>query len=231
MEAIPSGVDFNKLTKGEILWLYSHRCKHKHRFTEHPLCFLEEYKDRLSQLERVGFLDIEATNLQGDFGYCLCYSIKELGGGIRHRSVTPEEIRSYKFDKGVMKQFLSDIQDFDRLIGYYSKDYRFDVPFLRTRALRWDLDFPGWKEYLFTDVYDMVKAKLRLHRNRLETACLLLGIPAKQHRLDPEIWQKAQAGCSDSLNWIQKHCDEDVLSLEAVYNRLNKFTGSKKASI
>ena len=228
---IPSGVNFNRLRKDEILWLFNHYCRHGHRYSEHPLCFLEEYKDKLATIERIGFLDIEATNLQADFGYILCYSLKELDGELRHRSISPKEIKTYNFDKGLMRQFLKDIKPFDRLVGYYSKDYRFDVPYLRTRALRWDLDFPTWKDYLFTDVYDMAKAKLRLHRNRLETVCDLFEIPAKEHRLNPEVWMRAQAGSKRALEYIQQHCDEDVLSLEAVYKRLFMFKGVSKTSI
>jgi len=230
-ERIPSGINYNRLLKEEIIWLFNHKCKHNHRYTEHPQCFLEEYKDRIGTVEKVGFLDIEATNLAADFGYILCYSIKELDGELKHRLVTPLEIRSYTFDKGVMKQFLKDIVPFDRLVGYYSKDYRFDVPFLRTRALKWGLEFPEWKDYLFTDAYDLAKPKLRLHRTRMENVCDLLGIPSKEHRLNPEVWQRAQAGSQQALAYILKHCDEDVLSLEGIYKRLNQFSRTSKTSI
>ena len=231
MEIIPNSVNFNRLRKDEILWLYNHTCQHKHRYTEHPGCFLEEFKDKLAAIEKIGFIDVEATNLQADFGYLLCYSLKQLDGALRHKAVTPKDIRTYQFDRAVIRQFLEDIEGFDRLIGFYSKDYRFDIPYLRTRALRWGLEFPGWRDYLFTDIYDLVKPKLRLHRNRLEVVCDLLGIPSKQHRLNPEVWQKAQAGSKQALDYIQQHCDEDVLSLEAVYKRLKGFGRIGKTSI
>ena len=230
MEQIPRTTNYNRLKKEERLYLYNHRCKHKHRYTEHPTCFEEECKDGLHP-EKIGFLDIETSNLSADFGYIFCYSLKEQGGEMIHRCMTPQEIRSYKFDKGVVKQFLKDIRDYDRLVGYYSKDRRFDVPFLRTRALKWGLDFPAWRDLLFTDAFDLVKPKLRLHRNRLEVACDLLGIPAKGHRLNPEVWQRAQAGSKQALDYIQIHCDEDVLSLEAVFEKLNIFATAGRMSI
>lgn len=230
-EKIPTGVNFNRMLKEEILWLYNHQCRHGHRYTEHPTCFLTEYKDKVGIVEKVGFLDIEATNLQADFGYILCYSLKELDGELQHRSVTTDELRSYIFDKNVMKHFLKEIESFDRLVGFYSKDYRFDVPFLRTRALKWGLEFPEWRDFLFTDAYDLSKPKLRLHRNRLENVCDLLEIPSKQHRLSPEIWMRAQAGSKKALDYIQKHCDEDVLSLEGVFKKLNMFSRVGKTSI
>ena len=229
-EQLPSGVNFNRLLKDEILYLYNHYCKHGHRYSEHPTCFLEECKDGVP-VEKVAFFDLETSNLHASFGYIFCYSLKELDGGIIHRCVTPKEVKTYKFDEGVVRQFLKDIKKYDRLVGYYSKDRRFDAPFVRTRALYWGLEFPGWRDMLFTDVFDLVKGKMRLPRNRLETACDLLGIPSKGHRLDPAIWQRAQAGSKQSLDWIQTHCDEDVVSLEAVYKRLINFGRQSKASI
>jgi len=227
---IPQGVNLNKLPKDEILWLFNHQCQHGHRYTEHPRCFLIENAGIVRE-EKIGFLDIETTNLNADFGYILCYSLKELDGKLTHRTVMPKEIRAYSFDRGVVRRFLKDIEPFDRLVGYYSKDRRFDIPYLRTRALKWGLDFPAYKDFMFTDAFDLVKPKLKLHRNRLEVACDLLGIPSKGHRLNPEIWQRAQAGSKQALDYIQRHCDEDVLSLEQVFKRLHIFGRIGKTSI
>jgi uncharacterized protein YprB with RNaseH-like and TPR domain len=226
-ELIPSGVNLNRLKKDEILWLYNHRCEHSKRFTEHPAC----YKGELAIPEKIGFIDIETTGLQAQFGYIFCFSLKELDGKIVHRLITPQEIRTYKFDKGVIIDFLKAIKGYDRLVGYYSKDNRFDMPFLRTRALKWGLDFPGWRDILFTDVYDLIRPKLKLNRNRMEVACELLGIPSKQHRLTPEVWQRAQAGSPKALAYILKHCDEDVVSLEALYKRVKGFGRPSRVSI
>jgi uncharacterized protein YprB with RNaseH-like and TPR domain len=229
-EKIPQTTNFNRLLKDEMLWLYNHYCKHGHRYTEHPTCFALEQPAEIPQ-EVIGFVDIETSNLDADFGWIFCYSLKPMNGELIHRCATPKEVRGYKFDEGVMRQFLKDIKGYDRLVGYYSKDRRFDIPYLRTRALKWGMDFPGWKEMLFTDAFDLVKPKLKLHRNRLEVACDLLGIPSKEHRLNPEVWQRAQAGSKKALDYIQTHCDEDVYSLEAVFNRLNIFARIGKTSI
>jgi len=230
-ETIPTTVNLNRLLKTQILWLYNHKCKHNHRYTEHPVCFLEEWGDKIAEIEKIAFVDIETNNLHADFGYIICYSIKELDGNIIHNSVTPKEIHSYNFDKRLLREFFRDVKPYDRLVVYYGKNYRFDIPFLRTRALKWNLPFPQYGEEFLTDVFDLVKGKLRLHRNRLETACDLLDIPAKGHRLNPDIWLKAMAGSQQALEYIQVHCDEDVVSLEEVYKRLEGFSRSTKTSI
>lgn len=229
---LPSGVNFNRLKKEEMLWLYNHYCQHGHRYTEHPPCFLEEHDGELAVAQRIGCLDIEATNLNADFGYVICYSLKELGKPITRACVTPEEITpKYIFDKNVMRQFLKDIEGFTRFVVYYGKSKRFDIPYLRTRAVKWGLQFPAWKEYYVTDVYDLVKPLFKLHRNRLENIADLLDVPSKGHRLNPEIWQKGQAGNAGALKYIQVHCDEDVQTLEQVYMALRKFRGQDKTSI
>jgi len=228
-EQIPRATNFNRMPKNDILWQYNHYCRHGHRYSEHPTCFLEEYADKLATIQRSACLDIETTNLSADFGYILCYSIKELDGEITHRSITPQEIKTYKFDEPLMRQFLKDIRGIDKVITYYGSN--FDIPFLRSRALRFNIPFPGWKELLSTDVYYIARAKLRTHRKRLEVVADLMGIPSKQHRLNPEVWQRAQAGSKQALDYIQTHCDEDVITLEAVYERLINFRSENKTSI
>ena len=115
---VPSGVNYNRLLKNEIVWLYNHYCKHGHRYSEHPTCFLEECKDGVPS-ERIAFVDIETSNLNADFGWIFCYSLKEEDKEIIHRCVTPQEVKTYKFDKPVVTQFLKDIKPYDRLVGYY----------------------------------------------------------------------------------------------------------------
>lgn len=226
---IPAGTNFNRLLKDDILWHYNHYCRHGHRYSEHPKCFMEEWGNKLGVVENAVCLDIETTNLSADFGYVLCYSLKQLGGDIINRTITPQEIKTSKFDRDVIKQFLKDVKGVDKLITYYGSN--FDLPFLRTRALRHGLGFPEWKDILSVDVYYIARAKLRTHRKRLETIADLMDIPSKQHRLNPDVWMKAQAGSQEALDWVQLHCDEDVVTLEAVYERLINFRGISKTSI
>ncbi len=222
----------NQLTKVELLWLSEHYCKaHRHDFLSHYNCFLKEKPLDSPFYERIGFLDIEATGLKANWDFMLCYCIKEFGGKIYGRHLEPKEILTYKFDRDLIKELLSDLQGFHRIVVYYGKDYRYDIPFVRTRALKWDVDFPVYKSHWVTDVYDIAKQKLCLHRTRLETVCNLLGIPSKGHRLEPDIWQKAQAGHKPSLSFIFSHCKEDVTSLEGAWKRLEQYTFRGKRSI
>lgn len=163
--------------------------------------------------------------MAASFGYLLSYCIKPAGAKVIARPISPKAIRSHVFDRDLCVQFLEDVKHFDRLIGYYSS--RFDVPFLRTRCIYWGLEFPPFGSMYHTDAYYSVRHKLRLHRNRLETACELFGIPSKGHRLNPSVWQNAMTGDQDAIDFVLQHNIEDVVSLEQLWD---KFTGQVKVN-
>ena len=190
----------------------------------HPECY-----ERLNQPERGGFLDIEATSLNASFGFLLSYCLKRQGGEVLKRVVTPEEIHGLEFDKRLCRQFLEDIEDFDRLYTFYGT--RYDVPFLRTRCLYHNLGFPPMGTYFHTDVYWGCRNRLKLHSNRLEAACTFFGIPSKGTKLDPGVWRKAGVGCKKSLAAVLSHNEEDVVSLEALWDVLQEHVRTTKTSI
>jgi uncharacterized protein YprB with RNaseH-like and TPR domain len=177
----------------------------------------------------VGYLDIESTGLKGNWDFILAYCLKEAGGNILGRHLTQQEITHYKFDKNLVGELIADVNKFDRVVTYYGT--KFDIPFIKTRAEKWGLDFPSYRDLWATDVYYIAKANLLLHSTRLMHVCDLLGIPSKEHKLDPDIWQKAQSGHVPSLEWIFTHCQEDVTSLELAHERLKKYTLPQKRSI
>lgn len=231
------GKKFNphRLLKKHFIYIHTHTCKHYHTYAEHPQCYFDEkpyQKDgNAPGVERVGFLDIEATNLHATFGYTFSYCIKELDGEIYEYLLSPREIRKCIFDRKLIEQLCVDLRRFDRVVVYWGKDRRYDVPFLRTRAVYHGSDFPKYKELVVNDLFDIVKAKLRLHRNRLETACEFFDIPSKTHRLSPTIWQKAMAGDKKSLAWILDHNREDVISTEQLWKKLQIYVRNPDTSI
>ena len=219
-----------RLKKSDIEWLNDHQCKaHGHSYLTHYPCFLREKPDGSPFQERVGYLDIESTGLKGNWDYCLCWCLKIQGGEILGRHLTKREIVDYKFDKNLMKELIDTIRGFDRIVTYYGM--RFDIPFIKTRCEKWGLEFPAYRDLWQTDVYFIAKANLLLHSTRLMHVCDLMGIPNKEHKLDPDIWQKAQSGHVPSLDWIFQHCREDVTSLEMAHERLKKYTIPAKRSL
>jgi uncharacterized protein YprB with RNaseH-like and TPR domain len=181
--------------------------------------------------EKIGFLDIEASNLAATFGIVISYCIKELDGKIIKRVLTPKEIKNFIYDRDLMKQFCDDVRRFDKIVVFYGTDYKFDIPFLRTRATLYRLNFPTDKELKAQDLWAILKRKFKLHSNRLEAACEFFGIPAKGHRLNPNIWFKCMGGDKKSLNYILTHNIEDVESTETLWKLIEKYVPVSKASI
>ena len=163
------------------------------------------------------------------------------------RRVIPRDIRNKDqwLDRDLCISFCKDALQFDRLVVYWGKDWRYDVPFLRTRTLYWkriaerdgdteiakQLNFPEYMELYVEDLFDTVKKKFRLHNNRLATFCMFMGIEAKAHPLNPEMWNRALAGHMDALDYIVTHNIEDVHSTETAWKITRNFVNRPRTSI
>jgi uncharacterized protein YprB with RNaseH-like and TPR domain len=218
----------NRLKKDEIIWLGSHKCeKHGHNYLEHYNCYLTENPN----MKRVGFLDIETSDLKANFGIILCYCIKEAGvDTILHRMVTKKEVYLPDTpDKAVVESCIKDMQKFDLLYTYYGTG--FDLPFIRTRAKILNLDFPTFGTIKHKDVYYIIRNKFKLNRNGLETACReLLGSTAKTH-FGGDMWRQAVQGESTALAYVLEHCKADVIDLEKLTNVVLDYVGPNTNSI
>jgi len=186
-------------------------------------------------VERIGFADIEASNLTATFGIVYTYCIKELDGELIKKAISLDDLHSGKFDKNLIAFFIEDTKKFTRLVFHYGNDRRFDLPFLRTRAVKWNLPFPEHKCIYVSDTYPILRNKFKLHSNRLETACDFFGIPAKAHKLNSEIWLNMITGnkklMKKAIDYILVHNIEDVISLELLWKKISKFTRLGKTSI
>lgn len=215
----------HRLKKADIIWLAKSRCKHGHTFLEHYNCFLKEQPDQ----HKIGFFDIETSGFQADFGIMFTYCIKPHGEDkILTRTVTKEELAKC-LDKKVVEQCVKDIQKFDRLVGFYST--RFDVPFLRTRAVYHGIPFPEYGQLLHKDVYYIVRNKFKLGRNRQESACRALIGEVEKNHIDSMKWIKALQGDKKSLFYITDHCKRDVRDLERLYDKVIGYTKVNDTSI
>ena len=115
--------------------------------------------------------------------------------------------------------------------GYGSHNTGFDLPFLRTRALYHNLDFPGYSELLHTDAYYIVRNKFKLSRSRQGTASNILVGEARKTQYGRDQWTKALTGDKVSLGYIYDHCQKDTQDLEDLYNKIQKFSMRSDKSI
>lgn len=197
--------------------------------------FLIDQRETKKKQERIGFADIEASNLDADFGIAYTYCIKELDGKILKRKIELDDLHKGLYDKNLIQHFIDDCENFDRLIFHYGTNRRFDIPFLRTRAVKWGLNFPEYKFMNISDTYPILRNNFKLHSNRLAAACDFFGIPSKGHKLNTDIWLKMITGnkkmMKDAINYILIHNVEDVISLESLWKKIYKYSNFNNSSI
>lgn len=202
----------HRLKKRQIEWLANNKCKHRHPYLNHYECYLRDNPEQ----ERIGFFDIETTHLKSNFGVVLSYAICDSNRDVIGEYITRKDILNFAVrDRNILKRLIEDLQGFDKLVTYYGT--RFDLPFVRTRALIHGLPFPKYAGKRHKDLYYTIRNRFSLHSNRLEVACqTLLGRTHKTHMI-PMVWQKASVGDKEALRYVWEHNVADVVDLRDLY--------------
>jgi uncharacterized protein YprB with RNaseH-like and TPR domain len=221
------------------------RCIHRHTIDEHPSCFAKglvkyDWMDdrewsRVTDLPwyqfpdyKIGYFDIEVDNLKADFGTVLTWCIKEKGGKTEYSVIKKRELMGKTHDRRVTEEFVEAMKKYKILVGYYST--RFDMPYMRTKALRHGLDFPAYGEIYHFDLYYTVRNKLCLSRNSLANATEFLGIEGKTP-IKRDTWRLAKYGDKTALKEVLEHNVADVEILESLHDRLDFTRKWTKRSI
>ena len=222
-------IPIRKIPKRTVEWLAENFCRHGHSYLEHYSCFVAEKPDTSPMQEKIGIFDIETTGLEANWSHMIAWCMKEHNEDVVHSDlITSREARD-KNDQRIIKSAVKEIKKYDRIVGYYSK--RFDIPYVRSRALYYGMDFPCYKDLYHTDLWFVARSKLRFRSNRLQAICEFYGIEAKNHPMTPELWRRAGKGEKEALDTILIHCDEDVRSTDTVFNLMLDHMLMSKTSI
>jgi uncharacterized protein YprB with RNaseH-like and TPR domain len=206
------------------------RCIHRHTPEEHPGCFKKGKIKREDWWRdmRIGYLDIETSNLDADWGIILSWCIKPQGvDKVLYDVISKEELFNGKLDKRVVNSLLNAMKEFDILVTYYGTG--FDLPFIRTRSGLSD-EFPAYGSIYHWDLYYKVRNKMKLSRNSLGNATKYLGIPGKTP-MDGEMIMKARYGDKKALAELLVHNIGDVYITEKLHNKLKRFSKWIRTSI
>jgi uncharacterized protein YprB with RNaseH-like and TPR domain len=168
--------------------------------------------------QRMGHLDIEASQLKADFGHIYSWAIKSHKEHQIFSDVL--KVRSLDEEKRVVQSLLRTMRSFNILTTYNGT--RFDIPFIRTRAMYHGLQFPEFGTIFHRDIYYVARGRLLTHNRKLETVARFLGIHGKTP-LDPAIWVAASFGDKKAISYIFNHNLEDVKVLEKVYLALEPY--------
>ena len=153
------------------------RCIHRHTIKYHPGCFAkglikltqtkEEYSDEKDFIKKTGgewyeypgnsmcFLDIESDGLKADFSTMLTWAIKAKDGPVISDIITKEELFNGLIDRRIVKSCVEELKKYRIVCSYFGKG--FDLPFLRSKAFHYGLDFPDYGEIYHFDLYYWVK--------------------------------------------------------------------------
>ena len=211
------------------------RCLHGHDGYAHPKCY-----ERFHHIqEKIGFIDIETEDLRADYGIIFGYCILDSSTGVIYQDcITKSDIKKFRSnkrdvipweDRRVLQSLIRDMSRFGRLVGHYSS--RFDMPYIRTRAVMCGLQFPTFGSYSQTDTWQILKNKFKLSRNTLQNSCQkLVGMSEKDH-----LSLSIKHGCLRGEEWALKdtmrHCQQDVRDTERLYNLIYGYAKETKSSI
>lgn len=202
------------------------RCEHGHTMLEHYSCYDQEP-------ERVGFLDIESSNLDADFGQMLSWCIKPSDSKvIEHGLINKKDIfksPAGHADQRIVRDLIKTLPTYDKVVTWYGA--RFDLPFIRTRAMTNRIEFPTYGSLVHKDLWFTCRGKFKLSSNRLENACRVLLGATQKTKIDPKNWHGALRGDAKSLAYILDHNKKDVLDLEKLYNKIESFGRPSNTSI
>ncbi len=162
--------------------------------------------------------DLETTNLKGNYGYILCGATK-LAGEKKIKCWSIADSSTFNDDptndKEICKAILESLEDADMWVAHFGK--WFDRPMMNTRLLGHGL--PPLPPIPLIDTWKIAKDNLRLNSNRLATIAAWAGLEEKTPLSGP-IWIKAMAGHRPSIKYVIKHCKQDVVVLEQVYEKI-----------
>lgn len=171
--------------------------------------------------------DLETTNLNANYGYILCMGWKVIGEKKTHLikiSDYPLHQKQITNDREVIKKAREVLTDADGWVTWFGR--YFDEPFLNSRLIEHKLNpLPPMSTKNHVDGWAISRYKLKLNSNRLATVSSFLGVEEKTPISGPH-WVKAMAGNTKSLNYVYKHCTQDVIVLEQVYNRIKMLSST-----
>jgi len=160
---------------------------------------------------------------------------------INHRSIVKERAIiciSYKWegnsevhtlswnkgcDKKLLKKFLKVAKRADELIAHNGD--RFDIKWFNTRCMKHGLEGTGdWKT---VDTLKIAKSKFYLNSNSLEYLGQFLFGEGKHDHGGFDTWVEIMNGCPLAMQLMTKYCEQDVILLERVYNKLAPYAPPK----
>ncbi|HLG97243.1 MAG TPA: ribonuclease H-like domain-containing protein [Bryobacteraceae bacterium] len=219
-------------TKAAIIAVSKLKCKHGRSFIDHYRCYERAYPTAAEAAapERIGVMDLECSGLQSDYSQLLTWVILDSATGEVYKDqITPSDIRSGIEDRRIVASLIEAMKSFTLLCGHYST--RFDIPYIRARALIHGLEFPPYGSIKHFDTYFLCRSKFKLSSRRLDNLARFLLGKSDKTRVDARYWRDGLRGDPKAIRYILDHNRKDVVMTEKLYNAIVKFKRPTATSI
>jgi len=195
-------------------------------------------KYQLYGIKKIGYLDVETTNLVANFGFMLSWAMyvrdteNPKKDFITYDVITKKDIdqsvkrRQITMDKRILENLFIELEDMDLLVGHYFHGWRkMDMPFIRTRAAMCKIktNVINHKKKRFADTWKMAHLLHKVHSYRLDVISHIFGIETEKTRLDEKQWQLARLGDDKALKYVIDHNIKDVQITYEVHRELEKY--------
>lgn len=219
-------------TKSAIIAMSKRRCKHGRSYVEHYRCYQADHPETAETTpERIGFLDIECSNLKSDFGIVLTWCIKDSATGrIFEDYLRPSDVKRGVEDARIVRSLIECMKRFHLIVSFYGS--RFDVPFIRGRSFAHRIPFPPYGSIKHKDLYFLIRSKFSTLSSRgLENSTRQLLGKTSKTRLDAKFWRDGLRGDPKAIRYILDHNRADVIDTERLYHATIQFQRTANASI
>ena len=131
---------------------------------------------------------------------------------------------SLEEEKKILEWLKNKLNNCDLVVTWYGSG--FDIPFICTRALVHNVDLNILNEIQMLDLCQWSRAKLLLSSYSLESVAKFLGISGGRgfkefHGTDIlALFKLAERGDNEARKLIIEHCEEDIVVLELVHEKL-----------
>ena len=166
---------------------------------------------------RICCFDLETTNLRANFGRIIvaCFLDMEEDTVVTLRGDDKKYMgKNHADDSLLAKAIKEKLESCWCWVGWNSK--MFDIPFLNTRLNLGNMDAVNKRMHIDL-MYYARRPNLLLNSSRLDTVAKTFRLLEQKTQLDPETWVNAMLLDSDSLDYIQEHCEQDVKVLKEVF--------------
>ena len=120
-----------------------------------------------------------------------------------------------KVDMKLIHEFVKIMNKANEIIGHNGD--RFDIPWVRTRALYHGIhNVPRWQTL---DTLKSVRSNLKLPSNRLDAIGRYFDLGEKI-KVDGDLWQNIVFGDGSRMEEMIDYCEQDVVLLQQVYEKI-----------